>query len=290
MSELTMQVERLLGEMAARNCSPATLKAYGADLRGFIKFFPDAPQISEFRVPMIREWMASLYSRGIGPKSINRHVASVRRLSRMLKRDGLIKVNPAALVLTPKTPRVLPAVYSPEQMGRFLDQVRLADSPLRDVAMLELLYGCGLRAAEIAGLNVGDVDRAERWLLVRGKGLKERQVPYGRRAADALEKYLVSRKGPGHQQPVFAHAQDKRLTVRAINLIVKRYGTVYAGDPTLHPHSFRHAFATHLLNSGADLRCIQEMLGHSRLATTEKYTRVSMSRLSEVYRAAHPKG
>jgi integrase/recombinase XerC len=289
MSELGIQIERLLAELRARNSSPATILAYGADLHGFAAFFTAPPPVADFNVNLIREWMASLHKRGLGHKSIRRHVAAVRALFKMLKRNGLIGINPAALVLTPKYSDALPGVLSIAQMARFLDQVALAQNPPRDVAILELLYGTGIRVSEIVALKIGDIDRKDRWVLIKGKGKKERFVPYGRKAAEALENYLAGRETPAHGEPLFPGRGISPLTARAVNNLVKNYGTVYAGDPSLHPHSFRHAYATHLMNSGAELRVIQELLGHSSVSITAKYIHLSKEKISEVYADAHPK-
>ena len=179
-----------------------------------------------------------------------------------------------------------------------IDAVRPGDdggeegSIRRDRLLLELLYGCGLRVSELVGLNLDDIDRGQRWLRVRGKRRKERDVPYGGRAAEALDRYLETRQAPPEQNALFVHLWNgawRRLTVRSVARIVKRYGIAFAGDPDLHPHSLRHAFATHLLGAGADLRAIQELLGHANLSTTQRYTQVSLEKLMEIYDKAHPK-
>jgi integrase/recombinase XerC len=161
--------------------------------------------------------------------------------------------------------------------------------PARDRAIFEVLYGCGLRVSELAGLNFEDLDRAEGWLRVRGKGRKERQVPVPRQAAEALERYFSERPVVRDERAIFLNHRGGRLTTRGISLVVKLYSTCLSGDPSTHPHSFRHAYATHLLSAGADLRAIQELLGHARLSTTQKYTQVSLTDLMAVYDKAHPK-
>ncbi len=160
--------------------------------------------------------------------------------------------------------------------------------PARDHAILEFLYGCGVRVSELVGLNLEDIDQTERWIRVRGKGRKERQVPYGGKAAVALDRYLADR-GVHKDTALFLNHRGRRLTDRGVRGIIKLYATLIAGDSSIHPHSFRHAFATHLLSDGADLRAIQELLGHSRLSTTQKYTQVSLTDLMAVYDKAHPK-
>jgi len=161
--------------------------------------------------------------------------------------------------------------------------------PARDRALFEFLYGCGIRVSELAGIDVDDLDRAESWVRVRGKGRKERQVPVPAKAAEALERYLDDRRPAPNERAVFLNHHGRRLTTRGIHGIVKLYATALTGDPAIHPHSFRHAYATHLLSDGADLRAIQELLGHARLSTTQKYTQVSLTDLMAVYDKAHPK-
>jgi integrase/recombinase XerC len=207
----------------------------------------------------------------------------------------------AKLVATPKIPKDLPLVMTPEQTNNLIDAV--AESPAdgnkdaterfparipRDRVIFELLYGSGLRVAELVGLDREDFDWKERWIRVRGKGRKERLVPFGKRAAEALEIYM-GLCGHEKQQAVLLNARGGRLTTRSVDRIVKRYAMRVSGDPSLHPHSLRHAFATHLLSDGADLRAIQELLGHASLSTTQKYTQLSLEKLMEVYDRSHPK-
>ena len=161
--------------------------------------------------------------------------------------------------------------------------------PARDRALFELLYGCGLRVSEAAGLNLDDLDRAQGWLRVRGKGRKERQTPLPRQAAEALDRYLAERPAARDERAIFLNHHGGRLTDRGMRNIVKFYATSVTGDSSIHPHSFRHAYATHLLADGADLRAIQELLGHARLSTTQKYTKVTLTDLMAVYDRAHPR-
>jgi len=196
-------------------------------------------------------------------------------------------------VRTPKAPKKLPEVMTAEQANALVDGVASNQLerpfPARDRAIFELLYGCGVRVSELAGLNLPDLDRAEGWIRVRGKGRKERQVPVPGKAAEALERYLGERPVAPGEPAVFLNYKRTRLTARGIAGIVKMYATHLSGDPSVHPHSFRHAYATHLLADGADLRAIQELLGHARLSTTQKYTQVSLADLMAVYDKAHPK-
>jgi integrase/recombinase XerC len=217
----------------------------------------------------------------------------VRSFYKYLVREGVVSVNVAKLLRTPKAPKKLPAAPSAEDANRLIDGVGNNELdrpyPLRDLATFEFLYGCGLRVSELVGLNLDDVDRAERWIRVRGKGRKERQVPYGGKAAAALERFLECRAARPGERALFVNHRGGRLSDRAVRGIVKFYSRMLAGDDALHPHSLRHAYATHLLGDGADLRSIQELLGHARLSTTQRYTQVSLEGLMAVYDKAHPK-
>jgi integrase/recombinase XerC len=178
---------------------------------------------------------------------------------------------------------------SQEKANLILDTVEEKPAKERDLAFLELLYGCGIRVSELVGINLEDIDVAERWLRVRGKGNKERQVPLTESAASAVERYLGVRTAKLGERALFANKHGRRLSDRHVRTLVKLYALLSTGDSSIHPHSFRHAYATHLLADGADLRAIQELLGHARLSTTQKYTQVSLAELMRVYDKAHPK-
>jgi integrase/recombinase XerC len=296
-SELQRQIERYRQELVRTGASPLTVEAYAGDLAQFLHFLspPDTapPEPAAIDLLALRGWLADLYHQGLDVMSVRRKLAAVRGLFRFLLREGAIPVNTAKLVRTPKAPKRLPEVPSPEQVNTLIDGVA-ADKmerphPARDRAIFELLYGCGMRISELAGLNLEDLDRAEGWVRLRGKGRKERQVPLPRQAAEALERYLEERPVVRDERAVILNHRGKRLTVRGLRGIVSFYATYVGGDPSLHPHSFRHAYATHLLSAGADLRAIQELLGHARLSTTQKYTQVSLTDLMAVYDKAHPK-
>lgn len=297
MSELEIQIGLFLEELARKNVSSHTLDAYRSDLRQFLEYFTvpesEPPALAEFEVLEIREWLADLYSRDLAAVSIRRKLAAVRALFRFLLREGAVSINPARLVRTPKAPKTLPEVMTAEQVNGLIDTVGAGKferpHPARDRAIFEFLYGCGIRVSELVGLNVDDIDRVERWIRVRGKGRKERQVPFASKAAEALERYLTERRPAPEVPAVFVNHRGRRLTDRGVRGIVKLYGILVNGDSSIHPHSFRHAYATHLLADGADLRAIQELLGHARLSTTQKYTQVSLTGLMEVYDRAHPK-
>ena len=298
-SELEHQIESFLAELRRKNVSDHTLTAYGADLRQFLEYFTPPgevpPAAGEIDTWKIREWMGDLYAHKLAAVTIRRKLSALRMLFRYLVREGTLKINPAKLVRTPKTPSRLPAVMTAAQANALVDGISAGAEkfekpyPARDLALFEFLYGCGVRISELMGLNLEDIDGGEKWIRVRGKGRKERQVPYGAKAALALQKYLDERKAAPEERAVFVNHRGRRLTPRGASSIVKFYATFLAEDSSLHPHSFRHAYATHLLADGADLRAIQELLGHARLSTTQKYTHVSLTDLMVVYDRSHPK-
>jgi len=294
---LSSAIDRYLSDLRLQNASPHTLRNYASDLQQFALYFsppgqhPPAP--AEFTVLQIREWLGDLYKRRLSPVSVRRKLAAVRSLFQFLAKNGSVPTNIARLVRTPKAPQRLPTVPSAEQTNELINAVA-ADRlerpfPERDRLIFELLYGCGLRISELVGLNLDDFDLREQWIRVRGKGRKERQVPYGSTAAAALEKYLEVRVIKPRDRALLANHLGTRLSDRGARGIVKLYARLISGDASLHPHSLRHAFATHLLADGADLRAIQELLGHARLATTQKYTQVSLTDLMAVYDRSHPK-
>ena len=298
-SRLEHEIERYLAELARKAVSAHTLDAYRSDLRQLVDFLsppgvePPGPEAIDLL--LLREWMLWLYRQPLEAVSIRRKVAAVRGLFQFLQREGVVGINVARLLRLPKAPQKLPVVMTAEQMNTLLDDVAAGKLerpyPSRDRALLEILYGCGVRVSELAGLNLEDLDRGsqETWMRVRGKGKKERQVPLPGKAAAALERYIAERPVVRDERAVFLNHRGHRLTVRGIHGIVKLYATVLCGDPSVHPHGFRHAYATHLLAGGADLRAIQELLGHARLSTTQKYTQVSLTDLMRVYDKAHPK-
>ena len=298
MSELESAIDGFLGELVRRNDSGHTIRNYGADLRELLHYFTPPggapPALAEFDMLALREWLAHIYEREHKPATVRRKLASVRALFRYLSREHRTETNPARLLRLPKMPKTLPEVPNAEVTNALVD-ARLPDNierpyPKRDRLLLELLYGCGLRVSEAVGLNLLDFDRTERWVRVRGKGRKERQVPYGSKAQIALDAYLDDRGGIVEPSgALFLNRLGGRLGDRSARSIVKFYATWVVGDSTIHPHTLRHAFATHLLSDGADLRAIQELLGHARLSTTQKYTQVSLTDLMRVYDKAHPK-
>jgi len=292
MSDLTGHVARYLEHLRRQDASEHTVRNYAADLTEFAAHFGPADP-SALDTLALRGWLAALHSRKLAAVSIRRKLAAVRSFFRYLLEEGVVRVNAAKLLRTPKAPKTLPAVPDPELTNRLVDGVgdpKLERPfPARDRAIFEILYGCGLRVGELAGLNLEDVEFGERWLRVRGKGKKERQVPYGEKAAQALERYLPERKAAPDERALFTNFRGRRLSSRGIAGIVKFYASAILQDSALHPHSFRHAYATHLLADGADLRAIQELLGHARLSTTQRYTQVTLADLIAVYDKTHPK-
>jgi integrase/recombinase XerC len=303
---------------SVRNASPHTLRSYENDLSQFIAFLTppgiETPAIAEITHLMIREFVAHLHDLSLEKSSIARKLAAIRSLFKFAVREGMVPRNPARLVATPKLPKRIPSVLSAEDLNAFLDGIvappatasRRGKRPgepgesgvlvRRDRAILELLYASGLRVSELTGLNLADMDRKELMLRVRGKGSKERIIPYGGKAEQALQAYgptrdeILRRAGSrGDYQAVFLNHLGTRLTPRSVARIVKKYVRLINVNWDLHPHSLRHAFATHLLADGADLRAIQELLGHSSLSTTQRYTHASIRQLLEVYDKAHPR-
>jgi integrase/recombinase XerC len=322
---------------SVRNSSPHTLVNYGNDLEQFVAFLTppgtETPKPGQVTHHMIREFVAHLHDTGLEKSSIARKLAALRSFFKYCVREGRLNENPARLVATPKLPKRVPAVLSAEEMNGFLNQLspgvkspasgagrkgrrdtpeaRAAKRPgsapgiaedglmlPRDRAILELLYAAGLRVSELTGLNLADMDQKDQMLRVRGKGNKERIVPYGEKAAQALKAYWPvrdslletsagARRGAS-VQAVFLNYRGRRLTQRSIGRIVKKYVKLVNVNWDLHPHSLRHAFATHLLADGADLRAIQELLGHQSLSTTQKYTHASIRQLMDIYDKAHP--
>jgi integrase/recombinase XerC len=313
------QVKQFLNYLrSVRNSSPNTIRNYESDLKQFISFLTPpgtaTPQPRDVTHLMIREFVAHLHDLRLEKSSIARKLAAIRSFFKFAVREGMVVRNPARMVTTPKLPKRIPSVPSAEDLNAFLDSVAEGttavrkrprkssgrdDSRLmvrRDRAILELLYASGLRVSELTGLNLADVDRKELMLRVRGKGNKERIVPYGGKAEQALESYQPLREGilrkaggRGDRDAVFLNHFGTRLTSRSVGRIVKKYAHLANINWDLHPHSLRHAFATHLLSDGADLRAIQELLGHSSLSTTQRYTHASIRQLLEVYDKAHPR-
>jgi integrase/recombinase XerC len=285
-----------------RRLSDNTCLAYTRDLQQLHAFcrtkWDQEPRLARIDKLVLRAWLAQL-ARSVTPRSIARKLAAVRALFRFLERQGSVRDNPTALLATPKLPQKFPSFVGVETAGNVVEAPIEVSLPpavrARDRVILELLYGCGLRVGELVGLNLGDVDSGRKLLRVLGKGNKERQVPIGRAARDVLLEYLPLRTELVHpkrrsQDPdaLLLNQRGSRLTVRSAQNFVRRYGALGAGRADLHPHALRHSCATHLLEGGADLRVIQELLGHSSLSTTQRYTHLSLEQLLRVYDASHP--
>ncbi len=298
MPELRASNSKYLAELERRGASKHTLRNYRSDLEQFASYFEPsgetAPAVEQLDLAILREWLASLYDQGLGVVSVRRKLAAVRAMFKFLRQEGVLDGNVAARLRTPKTKQRLPDVMSAEKTNNLLDAVEAGEtvekpSRERDIAFLELLYGCGIRVGELVGIDLADIDLREGWLRVRGKGNKEREVPVGGRAVAAVRRYLERRPAGAGETALFLNSRGGRLSDRQVRRLVKLYAVLITGDSTVHPHSFRHAYATHLLTDGADLRAIQELLGHARLSTTQKYTQVSLKDLQAVYDRAHPK-
>ena len=285
-----------------RNLSPHTLRNYASDLEQFqqhlfsVEKRDDFP-LSEIDRLTIREWMASLHGRN-KKTSVARKLASLRTFFQFLIREGKLESNPAKLVATPKIERKLPNHLSMEDAVRFVETPDInTDLGRRDRAILEFLYATGIRVGELVGIDLGDVDLRERMVRVTGKRKKQRIVPFGEPAAQAVTLYLESTRAAflsgapeaERDNALFLHRRGGRLTTRSVGRMIDKYIKMCADIHDISPHSLRHTFATHLLDSGADLRDIQELLGHARLSTTQIYTQVSMEKMIEVYDKAHPK-
>jgi integrase/recombinase XerC len=302
MRELIQQyLEHLADE---RNVSPETLRAYDLDLRKFLAFLaeflgraPEEVQPRDADALAVRSFLAFLTRDGLGKRSQGRTLSAVRSLFRYACREGILAANPAQTVRTPKQPKTLPRHLRPGEIENLIEAPVAGEGPLalRDRAILELLYAAGLRVSELVGLDWRAIDLSARVLRVVGKGRKERMVPFGRPAADALRAWLEvwetvrAGKGGEDEEPVFLNHTGGRLTDRSVRRVIDRWVEQAAVAKGVHPHTLRHTFATHLLENGADLRAIQELLGHSSLSTTQKYTHLEVDRLLSVYRGAHPR-
>ena len=288
-------IKKFLRSLAEQNTSAHTIKAYTHDLGNFVDYVGPRSwkQIDHI---VIRGFLSHLYEQGLSKTSVARALAAVRSLYRWLAQEGLVEQNPAALVSTPKLPKKLPRVPTIEEMSSVLDgeMPELAAFPERDRLMLELLYGCGIRNSELVGINIDDIHQNAEAILIRGKGKKERYAPFGDNVKSALKSYLPARQRVLSEQrkdtpALLINRRGGRLTTRSVGRIIKRIAVAKGLSPDVHPHTLRHAFGTHMLEEGADLRAIQEMLGHERLSTTQRYTQLSMKHLLSVYDQTHPR-
>jgi integrase/recombinase XerC len=282
-----------------RNLSPHTLRAYEREVALFVEFAAREMGCKEPRqasANVVRAYLAHLHSRRLARVSTQRALAALRTYFRFLGREGEVDANPAKVVPTPRAPKRLPDVVTVPQLAELLEALPATSAGRRDRAALELLYAAGLRASELVGLDLDDVDLARRLARVIGKGGKERVVPFGREAENALRLYLPDRAAWRAQpsassggEPLFVNQRGGRLSDRSLRRILNAAVLRIAMAQHLHPHSLRHAFATHLLEAGMDLRAIQELLGHASLSTTQRYTHLDLAHLMETYTKAHPK-
>ena len=285
-----------------RNVSVNTIEAYRGDVESFIEFLcndylvmpREMIDLGEVDRLAVRSWMAWLSRKKLARSSIARHISALRTFFRFLEREGVVASNPARTVRTPKRDLTLPAVFQPDEIATLLE---LPDpsTPLgaRDRAWFELMYASGLRISELVAIDLDDIELTARLVKVRGKGSKERIVPFGTAARDAVRSWLEKRRNlvgdPLDEQALFVNYRGTRITARSIRRIFDRLIRTAAVRAGASPHTLRHSFATHLLNAGADLRAIQELLGHASLSTTQKYTHLTDAKLIEVYRNAHPR-
>jgi integrase/recombinase XerC len=275
-----------------RTVSPHTERSYLADLEQFAGFLNEA-DLAAVDHQMLRQFIAHLLKLGIKKTSIARKLSAIRTFFKYLNREGVLPSNPARLVSTPRREKRLPAVLTVD------DTLRLMSAPgagreggasvLRDRAVLETLYSTGIRASELIGINREDINHHDRLVRIRGKGRKERVVPIGHTALDAIDGYLSRKTTVPENAAVFTGPAGKRLTARTVQRILENYRKKLGLQQKASPHTLRHSFATHLLESGADLRSIQELLGHASLSTTQRYTHLNLDSLMETYDKAHPR-
>ncbi|WP_103935001.1 tyrosine-type recombinase/integrase [Bryocella elongata] len=314
--------ERFLAMLRGeRGASEHTVRAYSREVRGFVAYLVESlgedVEVRSIEHTHIRSYMAVLYDKGLTKASIARALAAIRSWFKWLAKMGVVEANPGALVTTPRLPKHLPRVPSMEDVNGVLDSLEQGSGPRaqgpdggeadatawpeRDRVIFELLYGCGIRNSELVGLDLVSVRWKDEALRVFGKGRKERMVPLGDAAAEAIRGYLpdraarLERAGKGklvHEGPLLVNLRMRgtcRLTTRSVGRIVKRIALSGGLPADVHPHTLRHAFGTHMLEEGADLRAIQEMLGHERLSTTQRYTQLTVTQVQRVYDETHPR-
>ena len=294
-TEMEKTVAQFLRALTERNASGHTLTAYRKDLNSFSMYVGEQ-RVKDVDHVRIRGFLSSLYERGLSKTSVARALAAVRSLYHWLAREGVVEQNPAVLVATPRLPKKLPRVPSIEEINSVLDgeMPECAAFPERDRLLLELLYGCGIRNSELVGIDVEHVRRSGEEILIRGKGKKERIVAFGDSALAALEAYLPARQKllavcRKTTPALLVNQRGGRLTTRSVGRIVKNIAIAKGLNGDIHPHTLRHAFGTHMLAEGADLRAIQELLGHERLSTTQRYTQLSIEHVMQVYDRTHPR-
>jgi integrase/recombinase XerC len=277
-----------------RGASPHTVRAYSRDLAGLTSHaaaqLGHSPRPREIDRLVLRSYLAHLHSRGLSKTSVSRQLACLRTFFNFLCREGVVARNPARALLAPRTGRRLPAHLDEAEVAELVEISVESPADARARLILELLYATGIRCAELVGLDLSDMDQGAGMLRVLGKGRKERIVPYGRNAQDALEAYLPVRASfKPKTGALLVNVRGKRLSDRSVRSTVSKRVREVASSKRISPHTLRHSFATHLLERGADLRAIQELLGHASLSTTQRYTHVNAKRILEVYTKAHPR-
>jgi integrase/recombinase XerC len=272
-----------------KNVSPHTERSYRSDLEQLADFLGDR-DLAGIGHQDLRQFLGHLITRKVKKSSLARKLSAVRAYFKYLNREGIVRGNPARLIATPKQDKRLPSVLTVD------DALRLMNAPqgdavddLRDRAVLETLYSTGIRASELVGINFEDINRNDHLIRIRGKGRKERIVPVGRKALDAIDAYSARKNDKNTGASIFTGPSGKRLTARTVQRILGNYRKKLGLSQKASPHTLRHSFATHLLESGADLRAIQELLGHASLSTTQRYTHVNLDSLMETYDKAHPR-
>jgi integrase/recombinase XerC len=290
-------VADFLRSLTERNASPNTVLAYTKDLRNFLAYVDGESEWSAIDHVRIRGFLSSLYEKGLSKTSVARNLAALRSLFKWLAREGVVEQNPAALVSTPKLPKKLPRVPTIEEMNTVFEGPMPDDAAAfaeRERLIFELLYGCGIRNSELIGINLDDIRLTNEIILIRGKGKKQRYVPFGDAVKSALAAYLPERQKllaarRKTSRALLVNMRGTRLTTRSVGRIVKQIAVARGLSPDVHPHTLRHAFGAHMLEEGADLRAIQELLGHERLSTTQRYTQLTMKHVLDVYDKTHPR-
>jgi len=296
-AEIQRGIKKFLDSLRGeRNASAHTLRAYSNELKRFAEYLGPETSWKEIDHVSIRGFLSHLHGRGLSKVSVARALAALRSMYKWLAREGIVQQNPAKLVSTPKLPKKLPRVPTMEEINGLLnsEMPETAVFPERDRAIFELLYGCGLRNSELVGTELNDIEEANGVILIRGKGKKQRYVPLEGAAAEALTAYREARQkllntAGKNTKRLFINQRGGPLTTRSVGRIVKKIAVARGLPPDIHPHTLRHAFGTHMLTEGADLRAIQELLGHERLSTTQKYTQLSITHVMEVYDKTHPR-
>ena len=296
-TEIEKGIKKFLDSLRGeRHASAHTLRAYGNELKRFAEYLGPEARWKDVDHVTIRGFLSHLHGCGLSKVSVARALAALRSMYKWLAREGVVQQNPAKLVATPRLPKKLPRVPTMEEINGLLnsEMPESAAFPERDRAIFELLYGCGLRNSELVGTELDDIEEANGVILVRGKGKKQRYVPLEGAAAEALKAYrpvrqqVLNATGKSTRR-LFINRRGGPLTTRSVGRIVKQIAVARGLPPDIHPHTLRHAFGTHMLTEGADLRAIQELLGHERLSTTQKYTQLSITHVMDVYDRTHPR-